>query len=144
MTSKKPDLFGSGFLWRRSRNLFYSGEEKRSFENGACSWRWQGSATLLPRAEHGNPSKWHQKNPTYSDRVFCGGEAGIWTLATIHSYYSLSRGAPSASWVLLHCRIIISSLDIISHRFASCQWFYQQNKRQDYCILHITPLFSAE
>ena len=48
------------------------------------------------------------KNPTYSDRVFCGGEAGIWTLATIHSYYSLSRGAPSASWVLLHCRIIIS------------------------------------
>ena len=36
-----------------------------------------------------------------------GGEGGIWTLATILSYYSLSRGAPSASWVLLRIKINI-------------------------------------
>lgn len=33
-----------------------------------------------------------------------GGEGGIWTLATLNTPYSLSRGAPSASWVLLHDR----------------------------------------
>ena len=30
------------------------------------------------------------------------GEGGIWTLAPLLTTYSLSRGAPSASWVLLH------------------------------------------
>ena len=30
------------------------------------------------------------------------GERGIWTLAPLLTTYSLSRGAPSASWVLLH------------------------------------------
>ena len=45
---------------------------------------------------------WQKKNPElYKIRDF-GGEGEIWTLATIHSYYSLSRGAPSATWVLLH------------------------------------------
>ena len=34
------------------------------------------------------------------------GEGGIWTLAPLLTTYSLSRGAPSASWVLLQvCRI---------------------------------------
>ena len=31
----------------------------------------------------------------------CNGEGGIWTLAPLLTTYSLSRGAPSASWVLL-------------------------------------------
>ena len=35
-----------------------------------------------------------------------GGERGIWTLATILSYYSLSRGAPSASWVFLRIHVL--------------------------------------
>ena len=30
------------------------------------------------------------------------GEGGIWTLAPLLTTYSLSRGAPSATWVLLH------------------------------------------
>ena len=62
-----------------------------------------------------------------------GGEAGIWTLATIHSYYSLSRGAPSASWVLLQKNnkqniclsrgILPIDLVIIAHDLKHCQWF---------------------
>ena len=36
---------------------------------------------------------------------FGGGEGGIWTLATVNPSYSLSRGAPSASWVLLHIHL---------------------------------------
>ena len=34
--------------------------------------------------------------------VLFGAEGGIWTLARFLHAYSLSRGAPSASWVLLH------------------------------------------
>ena len=37
-------------------------------------------------------------------RFFYGGEEGIWTLARFLHAYSLSRGAPSASWVLLHVK----------------------------------------
>ena len=33
------------------------------------------------------------------------GEGGIWTLAPLLTTYSLSRGAPSAAWVLLHKRL---------------------------------------
>ena len=33
--------------------------------------------------------------------LLCNGEGGIWTLAPLLTTYSLSRGAPSASWVLL-------------------------------------------
>ena len=40
-------------------------------------------------------------------KLFCdsravSGERGIWTLAPLLTTYSLSRGAPSASWVFLH------------------------------------------
>ena len=34
-------------------------------------------------------------------RSFSNGEGGIWTLAPLLTTYSLSRGAPSATWVLL-------------------------------------------
>ena len=34
-----------------------------------------------------------------------GAEGGIWTLACFLDTYSLSRGAPSASWVLLHADV---------------------------------------
>ena len=43
-----------------------------------------------------NSGKNHQKADGF------GGEGGIWTLAALITHYSLSRGAPSASWVLLH------------------------------------------
>ena len=33
---------------------------------------------------------------------FRSGERGIWTLAPLLTTYSLSRGAPSTTWVLLH------------------------------------------
>ena len=33
------------------------------------------------------------------------GEGGIWTLAPLLTTYSLSRGAPSASWVLLQTKL---------------------------------------
>ena len=33
--------------------------------------------------------------------IFLSGERGIWTLAPVLPTYSLSRGAPSASWVFL-------------------------------------------
>ena len=33
---------------------------------------------------------------------FFGGEGGIWTHAPLLTVYSLSRGAPSTTWVLLH------------------------------------------
>ena len=33
--------------------------------------------------------------------IFLSGERGIWTLAPVLPTYSLSRGAPSTSWVLL-------------------------------------------
>ena len=33
--------------------------------------------------------------------LLCNGEGGIWTLAPLLTTYSLSRGAPSASWVFL-------------------------------------------
>ena len=163
-------------------------------------WKREFS-TSTPRAEHGNPSKWHQKNPTYSDRVFCGGEAGICFTAERKNEVLRTERAAGGDRVRQRCcpvqsteiprndikktrpirigffvaekqgfepwlrftrttplageplrplgyfsiaELLFQSLDIISHRFASCQWFYQQNKRQDYCILHITPLFSAE
>ena len=38
------------------------------------------------------------------------GEGGIWTLAPLLTTYSLSRGAPSATWVLLQEELIVKML----------------------------------
>ena len=38
----------------------------------------------------------------FSNKKQENGEGGIWTLAPLLTTYSLSRGAPSATWVLLH------------------------------------------
>ena len=48
---------------------------------------------------------WDKKRSPEIRILFSGranGERGIWTLAPLLTTYSLSRGAPSATWVLLH------------------------------------------
>ena len=47
-----------------------------------------------------------KKDDLQKVQIIDGGERGIWTLATILSYYSLSRGAPSASWVFLRIHVL--------------------------------------
>ena len=42
-----------------------------------------------------------EKRPFPKKWSFSGAEGGIWTPARLNTAYSLSRGAPSASWVLL-------------------------------------------
>ena len=51
----------------------------------------------------------------------CNGEGGIWTLAPLLTTYSLSRGAPSASWVLLQADSIHISKYRITFRFHYSQ-----------------------
>ena len=41
-----------------------------------------------------------RKKATIFDSLFHYGDGGIWTLAPLITAYSLSRGAPSATWVL--------------------------------------------
>ena len=48
---------------------------------------------------------------------YTNGEGGIWTLAPLLTTYSLSRGAPSASWVLL--QKTISPFHLIQNPFNS-------------------------
>ena len=48
--------------------------------------------------------------------LFRGGEGGIRTLAPVTPAYSLSRGAPSATWVLLHGYIAGVMLNYMAER----------------------------
>ena len=77
-----------------------------SCRNRHCP-KWRAYACLMQSKCAENPC---------NVRVFgtkCGGEGGIWTLARFLHAYSLSRGAPSASWVLLHLRAaMVCGLDI--------------------------------
>ena len=50
------------------------------------------------------------------------GEGGIWTLAPLLTTYSLSRGAPSASWVLLQTQNY--SKQKTNHQFTSHDWWF--------------------
>ena len=49
----------------------------------------------------GKISRVKQKETSKRMSLFAGAEGGIWTLAPLLTAYSLSRGAPSATWVLL-------------------------------------------
>ena len=53
---------------------------------------------------HTKPAAWITKKKLLVDKssFFVGGEGEIWTLAPVIPTYTLSRGASSASWVLLH------------------------------------------
>ena len=51
-----------------------------------------------------------------------GGEGEIWTLATLITPYSLSRGAPSASWVLLQAENVFAMLFWRTSRLSVLKW----------------------
>ena len=68
-----------------------------NFTVGFCSWKihfeiFQGWFILLD----------FQGSTLFQSGKKLNGEGGIWTLAPLLTTYSLSRGAPSAAWVLLH------------------------------------------
>ena len=50
----------------------------------------------------GKISRVKQKETSFRMSLFAGAEGGIRTLAPLLTAYSLSRGAPSATWVLPH------------------------------------------
>ena len=59
--------------------------------------------------------------------LFSGGEGEIWTLAPVLPAYTLSRGASSASWVLLHgrvCRFSRLAGNIIPHFMPFVNMFF--------------------
>ena len=60
----------------------------------------------------------------FFDSFAASGERGIWTLAPLLTTYSLSRGAPSASWVFLHN---LSSLLIVNNPIS----FRKKNSRAE-------------
>ena len=55
---------------------------------------------------------------------FLGGVRGIWTLARFLDAYSLSRGAPSASWVSLRIKDIFDCQSILAYPV----WFVKSKK----------------
>lgn len=74
---KKPDLFGSVFLWRRSRDMFNSEMKKTCFRECSVSLAVTGFGNIVAPCIARKSLHTTSKNPTYSDRVICGGEAGI-------------------------------------------------------------------
>ena len=82
--------YSGHFIWRRVRDSnprFLS--ESPVFKTGS-----------LNRSDNSPDTE----KPPYGG--FCGGVRGIWTLARLLTAYSLSRGAPSASWVSLRIKSI--------------------------------------
>ena len=91
-----------------------------------------------------------KKTPSSVDwTVFIiGGVRGIWTLAWLLTTYSLSRGAPSASWVSLRikeiniilpaysstpfhiCQVVVSTGEKLSHYTT---WFSNMIERKSDC-----------
>ena len=95
-------------LWRRKRDLSQAERRVSEVKRSATSFRPTEDEAIRLRSQ-----KEKQKGSRRVREPFCcdyqassriGGERGIWTLATVIPYYTLSRGAPSASWVFLHIR----------------------------------------
>ena len=90
----------SVFVWRRRGDLTCAAAQ-------AASRLWSATGTSFTTARVQILSFKKKSTPDGCAFLF-GAEGGIWTPARLITAYSLSRGAPSASWVLLQAE----SMDI--------------------------------